>query len=398
MEVGPGEWSLEDLPYGVFSTGGNRHLGVAIGQSVFDIHRAANVGLFRDVVAHDVLLQGSLNPVLELGPNEWSDIRGRIRYLLTEPDQQARVEPLFVPLAEIELHLPWEVADFVDFYSSRHHAENVGRLFRPDDEPLLPNWLRIPVGYHGRAGTVLVTGSDIHRPSGVIDGPGGPQFGPTHRLDFEVELGFVLGNPTAPGLAVPARAAENHVFGVVTLNDWSARDIQSFEYQPLGPFLGKSFATSVSAWVLPISAIATARRPSVVQDPMPSDHLSGAGDWAIDIELDVSLDRGSSGPIHVATTNAADLYWTVPQQIAHMTSNGAPIRAGDLIGTGTISGDSASSMGSLLERTANGSSPVEIDGVAVGYLEDGDIVTITARARRTGGAPAPLGAVSGKIN
>ena len=397
VEVGPGEWSLGDLPYGVFSTGGNRHLGAAIGRYVLDLHRAANVGLFRGVVEPDVLMGGSLNPLLSLKPRHWDDVRDRLKELLTDEAHRTRVSPLLVEIRDVRLHLPWQVADFVDFYSSLQHAENVGRLFRPGTDPLLPNWRHIPVGYHGRSGTVVVSGSEIRRPLGMIPTPDGLRYAPSQRLDIEIELGFVLGNPSEPGSPIRAADAGSHLFGVVALNDWSARDIQEFEYQPLGPFLGKSFATSVSAWVLPFAAIAGARTPTPRQSPAPAPHLVAGDDWGLDITFDAWLKRGTSPPVRLSTTNARTLYWSAPQQIAHMTSNGTRIRAGDLIGTGTISGDEPSSLGSLLEITENGARPIVVGGTESSFLEDGDEVVITARANREDGTTASRGEVRGRV-
>jgi fumarylacetoacetase len=397
VEVGPGEWSIEALPYGVFSTGGNRHLGVAIGRWVFDLHRAANVGLFRGVVEPETLMGGSLNPLLTRTPQSWEAVRERITDLLSDPIHEPRVAPLLTEQRDVQLHLPWQVSDFVDFYSSRQHAENLGRIFRSDSEPLLPNWLHIPVGYHGRAGTVVVSGTDVRRPNGMITASDGLRFGPSDRLDIEIELGFVLGNPSDSGTPVRAEAAHAHLFGVVAVNDWSARDIQAFEYQPLGPFLGKSFATSVSAWVLPMPAIQDARTAPPQHDAPPAAHLRVDEPWALDIGFDAWLKREGASPIRLSTTNASTLYWTAPQQIAHLTSNGTPIRAGDLIATGTISGDDRTSFGSLVEITDNGTRPLMVGGRESAFLEDGDEVVITAKANLGGGRLAALGEVRGRV-
>lgn len=396
LDIGLGEPSLDDLPYGVFASGESRHLCVAIGQWAFDLHRAANVGLFNDEVPPSVLMAGSLNPLLALGPDEWSAVRRRIVHLFSDGSERPRVEPLLEHRNDLRLHLPWEVTDFVDFYSSRQHAENVGRLFRPEGDPLLPNWRYLPVGYHGRSGTVYVSGTEITRPFGqrLIDGS--PAFGPTQRLDMEIEIGYVLGNPTRPGEPVSTEEAWSHIFGLVVLNDWSARDIQAFEYQPLGPFLGKSFATSVSAWVIPIEALDSSRVPSPPQDPAPLPHLRRVDDWAFDLSLDAWI-RPEGGDAHrVSSTNARHLYWTPPQQVAHMTSNGAHIRAGDLIGTGTISGDDERSLGSLLELTLDGERPIGVGNSQRAYLADGDEVVITATANRPSG-PSRIAEVRGII-
>lgn len=394
IEVEPGQLSLSQLPYGVFSSGHTRHLCVAVGDKILDVHRAANVGLYDDAVPHDVLMTGSLNRLLGLGPEHWSAVRARTIELLSDDRERPRVEPLLEDRADQRFHLPWDVTDYVDFYSSRQHAENVGRLFRPDGDPLLPNWLRLPVGYHGRSGTVVVSGTPVPRPRGQHLVEGEPRFGPTERLDFEVELGYVLGNPTAPNEPVSTEAAGDHIFGVVVLNDWSARDIQAFEYQPLGPFLGKSFATSVSAWVMPLEALDGCRAPSPAQDPLPVAQLRQVDEWSFDISLEVWLTPDAGKPQRMTSTNARHLYWTPPQQVAHMTSNGAPIRAGDLIGTGTISGDEG--VGSLLELTSDGAMPVTVGDVSRGYLRDGDEVRITASLNGPAG-PEPMGEVRGRV-
>lgn len=396
LDINVGSPSLDELPFGVFSTGGNRHLCVAVGDFVFDLHRAANVGLFRGVVDPDVLMQGSLNPVLELGPPEWLAISGAIASLLADPSARPRVEPLLLERNAVQLHLPWQVADYVDFYSSRQHAENVGKLFRPGAEALFPNWRHIPVGYHGRAGTVVVSGTDIRRPSGVTNFEGAPRHSSTRCLDLEVELGFVLGNPSAQGFPVALTDAPRNIFGLVVVNDWSARDLQAFEYQPLGPFLGKSFATSVSAWVLPFAAVDGARVIPPEQDPEPLPHLRDPGTWALDITFDTWIRRSGSSPQRISTVNSRELYWTVNQLIAHLTSNGSPIRSGDLIATGTISGDTDGSLGSLLEITRNGVRPLNVGGHSGGFLEDDDEVVITAAAK-AGGRQIRLGDVRGRI-
>ncbi len=394
IDIEPGEPTLSHLPYGVFSSGFTRHLCVAIGSKIFDVHRAANVGLYDDAVPHDVLMAGSLNPLLALGPEQWSAVRQRTMELVSDESERPKVEPLLENRQDQRFHLPWDVADFVDFYSSRHHAENVGRLFRPDADPLMPNWLRLPVGYHARAGTVVVSGTPVPRPRGQRLVDGAPRFEPTERLDFEVELGYVLGNPTAPNEPVSTEAAADHVFGVVVMNDWSARDIQAFEYQPLGPFLGKSFATSVSAWVVPLAALDGCREPSPEQAPPPVPQLRQVDDWSFDISLEAWITPNGGEPHRVSATNARDLYWTPPQQIAHMTSNGAPIRAGDLIGTGTISGEVG--VGSLLELTADGADPITLGDTTRSYLLDGDEVVITATVDRDG-HPEPIGEVCGRV-
>jgi fumarylacetoacetase len=280
-----------------------------------------------------------------------------------------------LPLSEPAL--PVAVGDFVDFYSSLEHATNLGRLFRPDDEPLLPNWRRLPIGYHGRAGSIVVSGTPIARPSGQR-----PEFGPTEELDIELEVGFITGPGNSP---IPIERAADHVFGFVLVNDWSARDIQRWEYVPLGPFLGKSFATSMSPWIVPLEALEPFRVPAPPQDPEPHEYLRTQGDWALDIALEVELNGE-----RVAATNARHLYWSVAQQIAHLTVNGASLRTGDLLGSGTISGPERHQRGSLLELSWNGEEAIELDdGSTRSYLEDGDEVVLRG---------AGLGEVRGRVS
>ena len=290
-----------------------------------------------------------------------------------------------VPADECVPLLPFSVADYVDFYSSLEHATNLGRLFRPDTEPLLPNWRHLPVGYHGRAGTVVVSGTPVKRPRGQSKPPAAdaPSFGPSQRLDFELELGFVVGLPSRLGEPVPTAAFREHVFGVVLVNDWSARDLQAWEYVPLGPFLGKSFATSISAWVTPLALLDDRRVPAPPQEPAPLGYLQVDGDWAFDVPLEVEL----NGTV-VSRGNGSGLYWTMPQQLAHATSNGASVRAGDLMASGTISGAERGSEGSLIELTRNGAEPIRLGDGERTFLEDGDEVVLRGD---------PLGEVRGRI-
>jgi fumarylacetoacetase len=349
--------------FGVFSVGSDpRRVGFRVGHGILDL--AAN-GL------GEVFEWGTLNAFLALGRSAWDDTVMRIGELVESGAD-------LVPLEDADLHLPFAVADYVDFYSSLEHATNIGRLFRPDAEPLLPNWRHLPVGYHGRSGTVVVSGTPIVRPCGQAKGLGdeAPRFGPSRRLDIELELGFVVGVGSRLGESVRASAFRDHVFGVVLVNDWSARDIQAWEYQPLGPFLGKSFATSIGAWVTPLNLLEDRFVRAPEQDPEPFPYLRVAGDWALDLELEVEL----SGTV-VSRTNARGLYWTMPQQLAHATVNGASIRTGDLFVSGTISGEDRGSEGSLIELTANGEHPIGLgDGSTRTFLEDDDDVVLRARA------------------
>jgi fumarylacetoacetase len=287
------------------------------------------------------------------------------------------------------------VADYVDFYASEHHASNVGKIFRPDNAALPPNWKHLPIGYHGRAGTVVVTGTDVVRPTGQRKAPSdaAPVFGPSIRLDIEAELGYVVGGATELGSRVTVDEAADHLFGVVILNDWSARDIQAWEYVPLGPFLGKSFATSISAWVTPLDALAHARVALPGQDePRTLPYLSGSA-FGLDIHLEVAINDTV-----VSRPENSGMYWSPAQMLAHLTVNGASLRDGDLFGSGTISGPNRESRGSLLELTWNGTEPLTLaDGTTRGFLEDGDTVTITAWAPGADDARIDLGEVSGTI-
>ncbi|GAA2400366.1 fumarylacetoacetase [Nonomuraea africana] len=359
-------WGLDNLPYGVFSRRGQApRVGVRYGDAVLDLAPALH---------DEVFATGSLNAFMARGHTAWRDTRALIQNKLST--DLAIVEPHLVPLDQVTLHLPFEVADYVDFYCSIEHASNLGRMFRPDEEPLKPNWRHLPVGYHGRAGTVVVSGTTIVRPGGQL-GPG--RFGPTAKLDIEAELGFVVGSPDGA-------AFEEKVFGVTLVNDWSARDIQAWEYVPLGPFLGKSFATSISPWITPLEALP--RIPGRAQDPEPLPYLSREADWGLDIELEVEL----NGEV-VSRPPYRGMYWTPDQMLAHMTVNGATLRTGDLFASGTISGEAADTRGSLIELTWNGTEPLKLgNGEIRTFLEDGDIVTI----RATAGGIA-LGEVSGTV-
>jgi fumarylacetoacetase len=344
--------------FGVFSTqGGPPRVGWRAGGEVVDL---SGLG---EVYAHP-----SLNALMALGKDAWVEAIAAAR---GHDGARTRV-------ADATMYLPFEVADYVDFYSSLEHATTMGRMFRPEAEPLLPNWRWLPVGYHGRAGSVVVSGTDVRRPRGQAKPAGGdePQFAASRRLDFELELGFVVGVPSAAGEPVPPERFADHVFGVVVVNDWSARDIQAWEYVPLGPFLGKSFQTSISAWVTPLPLLEQHRVEAPTQEPAALPHLAGGRDWGLDIALEVEL----NGSI-VSRGNASTLYWTMPQQLAHATSNGARLRTGDLMASGTISGPDRGSAGSLIELTGNGAEPIRLaDGGERSFLEDGDEVVLRARA------------------
>jgi fumarylacetoacetase len=390
LPVGPSApFGTTELPYGVFSRAGEPpRIGVAVGDLVLDL-AAMWQAAGRDPA---VFAQPSLNTFLAQGRTVWTETRRRLESALIDPSARSEVEPHLIQRSDVVLQLPIEVADYVDFYASEHHAGNVGRIFRPDGEPLTPNWKHMPIGYHGRAGTVVVTGTDVIRPQGqtkASDQPD-PMFGPSRKLDIEAELGWVVGVGSAPGVPVPIEDFAEHVFGVVILNDWSARDLQAWEYVPLGPFLGKSFATSISAWVLPLEALDDARvdLPERSTDLLP--YLSGpSSGYAVDVEVMINSQLVSSCPY-------AEMYYSPAQMLAHMTVNGAHLRTGDLFGSGTISGPEADQRGSLLELSWNGTRPVDVgNGETRIFLLDGDEVVLRAASR--GPSSARLGEVRGTV-
>ncbi|TNH31033.1 fumarylacetoacetase [Micromonospora orduensis] len=383
-------YGVTNLPYGVFrSNGGQPRIGVRIGSWVFDLAGAEAADL---VLAAGALCRPTLNDFMALGRPQWTSVRQRITELLTDPAHRAAVEPLLVPLAEVELLLPFEVADYVDFYSSEHHASNVGQIFRPGQPPLLPNWKHLPIGYHGRAGTVVVSGTPVIRPTGQRASAEGPVTGPSVRLDIEAEVGFVVGVPSGLGDRVSVDDFADHVFGVVLVNDWSARDIQAWEYQPLGPFLGKSFATSVSAWVTPLDALADAFVPAPDQDPPVVDYLRDVPHLGLDLRLAVEWNGEQ-----VSEPPFGTMYWTPAQQLAHLTVNGASLRTGDLYASGTVSGPDRSQVGSFLELTWGGAEPVKLGDETRTFLADGDTVIITATAPGPDGTTIALGEVTGTV-
>ncbi|MEV0717040.1 fumarylacetoacetase [Asanoa sp. NPDC050611] len=384
-------YGVHNLPYGVFRHGAKPpRIGVRIGDSLLDLDGAEAAGL---VLAGGALRAPTLNPFLALGRPQWSAVRTRLTELLTDPAHRAAVAPLLLPLAEVQLMLPFEVGDYVDFYSSEEHASNVGRIFRPDEAPLLPNWKHLPIGYHGRGGTVVVSDTPVTRPNGQRATPDGPVFGPSTRLDIEAEVGFVVGAPSALGTPVPVDGFADHVFGIVLVNDWSARDLQAWEYRPLGPFLAKSFATSVSPWVVPLDALADAWVPAPEQDPPVLPYLRDIPHLGLDLRLEVDW----NGTV-VSRPPFAGMYWTPAQQLAHLTVNGAAVRTGDLFASGTVSGPARAETGSFLELTWGGAEPVALDdGTKRTFLEDGDTVTITATAPGPDGVTVGLGTVRGTI-
>jgi fumarylacetoacetase len=387
-------FGVQTLPYGVFSTGDQPQprVGVRIGPYVLDAAAAAERAGMESGETWDC---ASLNRFLARGPRAWGAARDWLTLVLTDEAYRDAVEPHLHSLDAVTLHLPFEVADYVDFYASEHHATNLGAIFRPANPALPTAWRHLPIAYHGRAGTVVVSGTDVVRPNGQrrhVDGDRS-HFGPSTRLDIEAEVGFVVGGATPVGTPVPLADAPDHLFGVVLLNDWSARDIQAWEYVPLGPFLGKSFATSISAWVTPMAAFEAARVHLDDQEPRPHDYLHHERDRGLDLHIEVTL----NGTV-VTRPEYRHMYWSPEQMLAHLTVNGASLRDGDLVGSGTVSGADPGTLGSLVELTDNGARPLTLaDGSTRSFLEDGDVVTMTAWAPGPDGTRVGVAEVTGRI-
>ena len=389
------DFPLSNLPYGVFAPG---RVGIAIGDQILDVSRALDAGFFTGLAREAA--GASLNALMSLGPPAWRAIRAQVTTLLTRgtPEgerAQRAADSLLVPQSEAELQIPVSIGDYTDFYASVHHATNVGRLFRPDN-PLLPNYKHVPIGYHGRASSLVPSGTAIRRPRGQSKLPDAdaPVFGPTRSLDYEAEIGFFVGPGNALGTTIPIAQAEEHIFGFCLVNDWSARDIQSWEYQPLGPFLGKSFATTLSPWIVPYEALAPFRVPLSPRppgDPFPLPYLTVQGTTeTIDLWIEVYLSTermraASHAPVLLSRSNFRDLYWSAPQLLTHHASNGCPLRSGDLLASGTISGATPDSLGCLLELTRRGAAPLSLpSGESRAFLADGDEITLRAYAERPG--------------
>ncbi|WP_186782591.1 fumarylacetoacetase [Streptomyces sp. CBG9] len=384
LDVAPDDlFGLHNLPYGVYSLPGRApRVGTRYGEHVVDL---------ATLLGDEVFAGPSLNPFMAQGHDRWVQVRSAIAAALRGEVPREAVHSA----AEVTLHLPFDVADYVDFYASEHHAANLGRLFRPDNpEPLMPNWKHLPVGYHGRAASVVVSGTDIVRPTGQRKGPSDPApvFGPSVRLDIEAELGFVVGTGNALGEPVAAGQAERHLFGVVLFNDWSARDIQAWEYVPLGPNLGKSFASTVSPWVVPLLALTEARVRTPVQEPEVLPYLALDVPWGLDIDLEVEW----NGEV-VSRPPYSAMYWSPAQMLAHLTVNGAPTRTGDLFASGTVSGPAKDQRGAFIELTWGGAEPVTVAGERRTFLEDGDEVVLRATAPGPGGTRIGFGEARGRV-
>ncbi len=378
------DFPMQNLPFATLRDG---HVAVRIGDQILDTSGAFRIE--------------SMKAIMAMSRAERVELRRRISRFLAKREPQA--ERWLRPVAEIEPVLPCEIGDYTDFYASIHHATNVGRMFRPD-HPLLPNYQWLPVAYHGRASSIVVSGTPVRRPQGqTADAPGGPPaFGPSRRLDYELEIGAFLGPGNELGVPIPIRQAGDHIVGVCLLNDWSARDIQAWEYQPLGPFLAKNFATSISPWVITTEALEPFRcaaEPRAGCNPEPLEHLAEPTPGAFDITLEVWLRTARmSGPVRVSRSSFAPMYWTLAQMVAHHTSNGCPIRPGDLIGSGTVSGPEKENRGCLLELTWRGTEPLELPGGEVRrFLEDGDEVILRGWCERPGARRIGLGECRGRV-
>ncbi|MFX1695444.1 fumarylacetoacetase [Paraburkholderia sp. A1RO-5L] len=388
------DFPIQNLPFGVFSTASQERarVGVAIGDSVVDLAVLHEAGLLRVPAgspgSENVFARASLNDFIALGRDTWRSVRVQLSSLLardttsgaTLRDDAGLRQRAFVKLADAKLHLPVEIPGYTDFYSSKEHATNVGSMFRDPKNALLPNWSEMPIGYNGRASSVVVSGTPVRRPNGQLKLPDQerPVFGACRKLDIELETGFIVGRGNALGETIACENAEAHIFGMVLLNDWSARDIQQWEYVPLGPFNAKTFATTISPWVVTLDALEPFRVAQPAQEPQPLDYLRHAGNHAFDIALEVLLrPEGASEATSIARTNFRHMYWTMAQQLAHHTVAGCNTRVGDLMGSGTISGPTPDSFGSLLELTWNGKHPLELkSGGTRGFIEDGDELTL----------------------
>ncbi len=403
-----GGFPIQNLPFGVFAGAGGPTVGVAIGDQILDLRGCA--GLLTEA-AKEACAASTLNPLMALGPECWSPLRARLSDLLRAdhplaPDHQRALTPHLFAMAGATMLKPAVIGNYTDFYASIDHARNVGRLFRPEN-PLLPNYKYVPIGYHGRASSIVVSGTAVKRPAGqIVPAPGvAPHFAPTQALDYELEAGFFVGPGNRQGEPISIGRAAANIFGVCLVNDWSARDIQAWEYQPLGPFLGKSFATTISPWIVTMEALAPFRAPAFARptvDPQPLEYLHSEQDQregGIDLTLEVYLRSGKMREaVRIGRSNLRDLYWTAAQLVTHHTSNGCNLQPGDLLATGTVSGADDEARGSLLEVTRNGREPISSPtGERRSFLEDGDEITLRGYCERPGFVSISLGECSGTI-
>lgn len=399
---------IQNLPYGAYQTEyGDIHLCSAIGDFVIDLFVLDEEGLFDGPLLKDqfVFQDSSLNYFLSLGQAAWTEARETLQALLHKDNPRLRDDDLlrsrvFKGREEVEMVLPCDIGDYTDFYSSEQHARNVGSMFRDPENALMPNWKYLPVGYHGRSSSIVLSGTELHRPKGQIlpDNSESPVFKASERIDFELEMGFITGTGNKLGERIPVNEAESHIFGLALLNDWSARDIQKWEYKPLGPFLAKNWATSISPWIVTLDALKPFRVEAPEQSPAPLEYLAQTNPTTFDIQLEVYLKTSKMNePERICTTNYRHLYWTIAQQLAHHTVNGCNMRPGDLCGSGTISGNEKGTFGSLLELAWNGTDPIRLhSGESRSFLEDGDELILTGSAQGDG-YRIGFGEVKGKI-
>ena len=409
IEVAPdSHFPIQNLPFGIFKPAQDgARVGVAMGEFVLDLSVLEELGHFRMPEFQDrrVFSEGALNGFLALGRPAWSKAREVIQHLLAADttilrDDEALRGRVFHAQKDVTMQLPARIGDYTDFYSSYHHAHNVGTMLRGPENALMPNWKWLPVAYHGRASSIVASGADVRRPHGQIKPPDAPApiFGPSRSFDYELETAFLIGPGNALGEPVPIDRATDHIFGLVLINDWSARDVQAWEYQPLGPFLAKNFCTSISPWVVTLEALESFRKPLPPQDPEPLPYLRAASDFTYDIQLEACLQTASMEAPHVITrTNFQNLYWSIAQQLAHHTVNGCNLQPGDLLASGTISGPTDESRGCMLELTWRGANPLALpNGETRKWLEDGDSLTITGWAQGDG-YRIGFGEVSGRV-
>lgn len=387
------DFTMENLPYGIFKFGEKLpRAGVAIGKYVLDLSYLFKKGYFDDLFLNENVFKSSvLNKFIRLGRPYWTLTRNRIIELLDAENGELRDsehrERALVPMEQATMCMPLKVHNYTDFYSSLEHATNVGKMFRPDGDPLLPNWKHIPVGYHGRASSIRISGKSIRRPNGqtLPNGAVSPVFGPCKSLDFELEMGFVVGRSNKIGHPVSVEDAESHIFGMLIFNDWSARDIQRWEYVPLGPFLAKNFASSISPWIVPMEALEPFRTAGPEQNPEPLPYLQSTGEKTFDIQLEVYLQPENAAPTCISKSNFKYLYWNMSQQYAHHTIGGCNMKAGDICASGTISGPTENSFGSMLELTWGGTKPLKMsDGTERKFIQDGDTIIMKAFCEKNG--------------
>src|SRR4051794_235098 len=409
IDVAPdSHFPLENLPFGVFKPAtGPARVGVAIGELILDLSVLEEQGKFAGPEFRNIRAfhYDSLNTFLSLGRNAWRSARETIQQLLAGDNAELRDDAAlraraFHQQRDVTMHLPARIANYTDFYSSYHHAHNVGTMLRGAENALMPNWKWLPVAYHGRASSVVVSGTDVRRPRGQIKPPdaSAPIFSPSRAMDYELETAFLIGAGNSLGEPVPIGRAHEHIFGIVLMNDWSARDVQTWEYQPLGPFLAKNFCTSISPWVVTLDALEPFRRPLPTQDPEPLEYLRASNDSTFDINLEAQLQTAKMDAPHTITrTNFQNLYWSIAQQLAHHTVNGCNLQPGDLLASGTISGPTEDSRGCMLELTWRGANPIQLpNGETRKWLEDGDRLTIGGYAQGEG-YRVGFGEVTGRL-